>query len=663
MIRNKTNIRIKPAYDVPERIVSIYTESDGQYLEGDLLDANTVKKLVGTGGGTVTIDNTINETGVNAVSGKAVYEHVRDNISGVNTNLQTLENTLNTQIHNNSNDITQLKSNKQDKLIAGAGITISADNTISSTGGSGSVTVDNTITSTGTNPVSGKAVYDHVDAATQVINSDIFNIKNDLQSEIGPVKTDINNIKNNITDLQTNKQNKLTAGKALEISGDTLNVKLDDQLKSDSENPVQNKIVKTALDSKQNKLTAGVGIDISGDIIKCTATGSVVVDSELKNDSVNPVQNKVLFEEFRNVRSTIDSNTSAVENKLNAKQDKLTAGNGIIIDNNNIRSNTLKLTDTNSLSAINSYIEFNGKYNKTSGKITSVDEDFSMFKSVVNTTIFDLKNLINVDRPGEILQYKGSTIEGKNIIIDTNTNLALPETVSKYRILAHSGAGSFSFINGVNFIPEMFSYSAAFGSVNAVLNSNAFAAGFGNTVSNVGEAAFGTNNYSNSSDNKFEATAFSVGIGTGSKDNAIEIKKDGSVYIHLLGGYTFENGNPKSGAKSLQQVINELDLNTKLAGRFPEKYIWAIKDTVQLSPRTFITGNLMGNTIFQLSANSGSYMSEYRCQILTVSTVYTLTFDNGPTSIKWEKPISLQPNKVYQFHIINGYGSYKVFNP
>ena len=133
-------------------------------------------------------------------------------------------------------------------------------------------------------------------------------------------------------------------------------VTVDSSLSSTSTNPVQNKAVKAALDAKQDKLTAGSGIIISGTTISATGSGgaSVTVDSSLSATSTNPVQNKVVKAalDAKQDRMTIDSSLSAtstnpVQNKavkaaLDAKQDKLTAGSGIIINGSEI-STTYKI--------------------------------------------------------------------------------------------------------------------------------------------------------------------------------------------------------------------------------------------------------------------------------------------------------------------------------
>jgi hypothetical protein len=141
---------------------------------------------------------------------------------------------------------------------------------------------------------------------------------------------------------------KVATGIATGSGGSSVTV--DSSLSSTSTNPVQNKAVKAALDAKQAKLTAGSGIIINGNTISATGSGgsSVTVDSSLSSTSTNPVQNKVVKAalDAKQDRMTIDSALNAtsanpVQNKavkaaLDAKQAKLTAGSGIIINGSKI---------------------------------------------------------------------------------------------------------------------------------------------------------------------------------------------------------------------------------------------------------------------------------------------------------------------------------------
>ena len=120
------------------------------------------------------------------------------------------------------------------------------------------------------------------------------------------------------------KQDKLIAGTGISISGNTISctvsggsgggsITVDSTLSSTSTNPVQNKVVYTALAGKQDKLTAGTGISINGNTISCTVSGggggTVTVDSALSGTSTNPVQNKVIYTALQNKQDKINYET------------------------------------------------------------------------------------------------------------------------------------------------------------------------------------------------------------------------------------------------------------------------------------------------------------------------------------------------------------------
>lgn len=144
-------------------------------------------------------------------------------------------------------------------------------------------TIDSTLSSTSTNPVQNKVVYTAL----------------------------------------AGKQDKLIAGTGISISGNTISctvsggsgggsITVDSTMSSTSTNPVQNKVIYLALQGKQNTLTAGTGISINGNTISCTVSGgggSVTVDSALSGTSTNPVQNKVIYTALQNKQDKINYET------------------------------------------------------------------------------------------------------------------------------------------------------------------------------------------------------------------------------------------------------------------------------------------------------------------------------------------------------------------
>lgn len=143
-------------------------------------------------------------------------------------------------------------------------------------------TIDSTLSSTSTNPIQNKVVYTAL----------------------------------------AGKQDKLTAGTGISISGNTISctvsggsgggsITVDSTMSSTSTNPVQNKVIYSALQGKQNTLTAGTGISINGNTISCTVSGggTVTVDSALSGTSTNPVQNKVIYTALQNKQDKINYET------------------------------------------------------------------------------------------------------------------------------------------------------------------------------------------------------------------------------------------------------------------------------------------------------------------------------------------------------------------
>lgn len=100
------------------------------------------------------------------------------------------------------------------------------------------------------------------------------------------------------------------SGTSLTISAKDTKYTIDSTLSATSTNPIQNKAVYAGFAGKQDKLTAGTGISISGNTISCTVTGgsegsSVTVDSALSSTSTNPVQNKVIYAALAGKQDTL----------------------------------------------------------------------------------------------------------------------------------------------------------------------------------------------------------------------------------------------------------------------------------------------------------------------------------------------------------------------
>lgn len=85
-------------------------------------------------------------------------------------------------------------------------------------------------------------------------------------------------------------------------------IEVDSELSSTSENPVQNKVVKVALDEKQDKLTVGDNITIENNVISASGLKVLTIDmnsglvvdisDELANEIVNCVYDIILVKNY-----------------------------------------------------------------------------------------------------------------------------------------------------------------------------------------------------------------------------------------------------------------------------------------------------------------------------------------------------------------------------
>ncbi len=130
-------------------------------------------------------------------------------------------------------------------------------------------------------------------------------------------------------------------------------ITVDSALSSTSTNPVQNKVINTALNGKQATLVSGVNIATinnqsllnGGNITIEGGGGGITVDSSLSSTSTNPVQNKVIntalggkqdtISDLSTIRSGAAAGATAVQpSALSAKQDVLVSGTNIKTINN-----------------------------------------------------------------------------------------------------------------------------------------------------------------------------------------------------------------------------------------------------------------------------------------------------------------------------------------
>ena len=210
----------------------------------------------------------------------------------------------------------------QEKLVSGTNVKTINGTSILGSGNiavSGEVTVDTALSTTSTNPVQNK-----------VINIALNNKQATLVSG---------------TNIKTINGTSILGSGDIAISGE---VTVDTALSPTSTNPVQNKVINTALNDKQDSLVSGTNIKTingtsilgSGDI---AISGEVTVDTALSPTSTNPVQNKVINTALNDKQDslvsgtnikTINGNSLLGSGNIDISGGSYTAGTGISISNN-----------------------------------------------------------------------------------------------------------------------------------------------------------------------------------------------------------------------------------------------------------------------------------------------------------------------------------------
>lgn len=231
-------------------------------------------------------------------------------------------------------DIDNLQMNKQNKLTAGTGITIDADNVISATGGvvdlpiassttlggikvgeNLTVSEDGTLSATGGG--SGTSINDSTTSSASTWSSSKIN------SEINTVANEVVQIQGDVTNL---------SGKVTAVEGKT----------TDLENAVEN---------KQNKLTAGQGISIvqkyANELEKVYYDSNGNVLSDVSNYEVKSGQRNNLFVyDNLNLNSKFEFSVRIPTSVLTSSTNQFAVNFSSTI-NNNINSTGIKILKSN----------------------------------------------------------------------------------------------------------------------------------------------------------------------------------------------------------------------------------------------------------------------------------------------------------------------------
>ena len=201
--------------------------------------------------------------------------------------------------------------------------------------------------------------------------------------------------------------------------------------------------------------------------------------------------------------------------------------------------------------------------------IVEVDKNSPLYNLIKNSNLLlynaEVKNdkiLINEGDNNSIknFSYTVTDVDDKHIkLTSANLKKIIKDPTGKLPFFNIYNSGETDIINGYNIVNggSICIMSGSDINVGKVFNSAAF--GYGLNVFNDSEITVGYYNVSKAltGDDRY---VFTVGAGTkDERKNALEIRRNGKVYIQDIGGF---NGHNSDTAKTLQQVISDLQNNT-----------------------------------------------------------------------------------------------------
>lgn len=204
-------------------------------------------------------------------------------------------------------------------------------------GGSSSITVDSALSATSTNPVQNKIIKQALDSKAGV--SVATTSTNGLMSSVD--KTALDSYESRITALENNSGSS---------SGETLTITIDSSLSGTSQNPVQNKVIKAALDTKAN-ISAVPAISVNepekrmiiqnGSSSSSTQIPSIDIDSsvlEEYEERLTQLENRYVTPEmYGAVGDGLEDDTEAMSQAFNSGSPVyLTPGKEYYVDSINI---------------------------------------------------------------------------------------------------------------------------------------------------------------------------------------------------------------------------------------------------------------------------------------------------------------------------------------
>lgn len=262
-------------------------EDEIERVEGDYQDADTAldTRLTAVETAQTTTEGNVTTLQQNVTTLQQTQTSQGTAIHGIRGRLDTAESNI-TQLQTDtstlSGDVSSLQqtvSGKQDQLTAGTNITIQ-NNVISASGGGGSVTLDNDVTQNSQNGVKSSGIY----TAIQNAKSDMATQDAAIQADLTALTTRVDDVEDDVEQAQT------------DIS---------------------------TLQTGQQTLTTNLSTETSA---RETADQALRIDVNANASAINTL------------RTNTNASITQLQTDVAGKQDQLTAGSNITIENNVISS-------------------------------------------------------------------------------------------------------------------------------------------------------------------------------------------------------------------------------------------------------------------------------------------------------------------------------------
>ena len=201
--------------DEIERVEGSYQDADTA-LDTRLTAVETAQTT--TEGNVTTLQQDVATLELTVRSHTTSIHHIRDRLDTAESNITQLQTNTST-LSGDVSSLQQTVSGKQDKLTAGTNITIQ-NNVISASGGGGSVTLDNDVTQNSQNGVKSSGIYTAIQNAKSELSTRLTDAEgdiSDLQTSTAALESDVEQAQTDISTLQTGQQT-LTTNLSTETS-------------------------------------------------------------------------------------------------------------------------------------------------------------------------------------------------------------------------------------------------------------------------------------------------------------------------------------------------------------------------------------------------------------------------------------------------------------